>query len=149
MKSNQMSADEMLEEAFGEVADVIQNCFCIANQFGITDTDLTATPYTLAKTKKINLDNLAKEGLLMFSQVGKVVSIVDSYTNGETSKKSAVSKLKKRLTLSIEATLVVARSLGIKFETIEPKILEKNKKWMLRIEKKHLKKKRSDRTSAK
>ena len=139
MKSNQMTPTEMKEEAFGEVADVIQNCFCIANQFGLKLSDLSFVSYSELPSKKIDLDNLdylAISGCKFFASVGKVMNIINKYNHNSISKEKAQDKLKKNLSVTIQKTLILASIFNIKFEDIEPKILEKDKKWLLRIDKK-------------
>ena len=137
MKSNQMTPAEMKEEAFGEVADVIQNCFCIANQFGLKEEDLNYVCPTL-KTSNANIDFdfLSDEGIKFFVSVGKVVDVVHKYKNSAIPKELAQKKLKNRISKAIKNTLIIASILRIEHKDIENKILEKDKKWLLRIEKK-------------
>jgi NTP pyrophosphatase (non-canonical NTP hydrolase) len=134
MKANKMSQEEMKEEAFGEVADVIQNSFCIANQFGLECSDFVFPEY---KTRELNLDKLAKNGCGFSNKVGGVMKIVDKKVSG---KKVSSKKAKEKLEDVIWSAMKIASMLEIDNYSIEEKILEKNKKWMTRIDKNKLNK---------
>lgn len=135
MKANKMTPEEMKEEAFGEVADVIQNSFCLANQFGIQYEDFVVPDY---EGVDLNVDELAKIGCEFSESVGKVLKIVNKklLNKKKFNKEKAIYKIET----VISYVLIIASMLDIDSSKIEEKILEKNKKWMARIDKKLLKK---------
>lgn len=132
MKANKMSPEEMREEALGEVADIVQNSFCIASEFNITLKEIT---YGISiKRMYANGKHFAKEktledlGCNFYIKSGK---LTESAHSNVTDLNAYNVKLKiQEVLVSIFA---IAAKLGIKLEEIEPKILEKDKKWLKRI----------------
>ena len=142
MKANQMSPEEMREEALGEIADVVQNSFCIASEFSISLKEIEnyasikkLFKQGVAKSKKISLENLGCEfysnsgdlAFLSFSSIG--------YNEEDWQKEENKVDVSTKLPEVLASAFAIAAKLEIKFEEIEPKILLKNKKWLLRIEK--------------
>lgn len=128
MKANKMTQEEMKEEAFGEVADVIQNAFCIANQFGVKYSDFVF-PQSY-KSRELNLDKLSENGCSFSKKVGDVMKLVDKKNSN---KKVSSKKVKEKLEDVILSALKISSILDIDGSLIEDKILEKNKKWLVRI----------------
>jgi NTP pyrophosphatase (non-canonical NTP hydrolase) len=149
MKHNEMTPQEMQEEAFGEIADVVQNCFCIANQFGITFEDLLCESRKqkrfpkideVSKTKidenknyEFNPDVLAEYGCLFSNSVGKLMKKITKkiFASNNHNKQ----KIILRINDVIDDALSIACLLDVDMFEVENKILEKNKKWLKRIEK--------------
>lgn len=143
MKANKMSDAEMREEALGEVADIVQNSFCIASEYNVSFENLFKDSsvkelYKQGKIKSKN-KNLEDLGCDFYAKSGKLSEIA-FFGVEENSLDIDEHKLILKIHDVLIAIFSIAVNLGIKLEEIEPKILEKDKKWMLRIDKKLLKK---------
>jgi NTP pyrophosphatase (non-canonical NTP hydrolase) len=135
MKKNEMTPEEMREEALGEVADVIQNCFCIANQFGFDSSGFIMEEVFFQRN--LDADLLSQLGCSFSRSVGRVMEDVCFQLLNSSSVKERKVEFVRHIKSVIKDTYSIAQELGIKYEEIEPKILEKNKKWMLRINNKN------------
>ena len=143
MKANTMSESEMREEALGEVADVIQNCFCVANDFGLKYKDIQdkflitlEESYSVAEENVSSCINEKLEdfGCDFYVSTGDLVKTgTHAVVRGD--KHNYKFTMANEVMIVIQNTFAISSKLGIKYEEIEPKILEKNKKWSLRINK--------------
>ena len=141
MKANKMSNEEMRDELLGEIADVVQNSFCIASEFDISLEELERnnsleTIFKMAKNgtegKNCKLEEL---GCKFYIKSGQLAE--SAYYAVEGGDKGAWKPMVNfRLYDVFHTIFQISQKLGIKFEEIEPKILEKDKKWLLRIDKK-------------
>ena len=143
MKANKMSATEMREEALGEIADVVQNSFCIANEFNISLEEIENhfSVKSMFKngnkiSKEDTLENLGCDFYVKSGKLAEDAFLVVDDEDLEEFKFDVCHEVQQVLT----AVFAIAAKLKIKYEEIEPKILEKDKKWLLRIDKNIFKK---------
>lgn len=148
MKANTMSKKEMREEALGEIADVVQNCFCIISETGSTYRNLEAEYGGTLDKMYLNASKFIKETPISNVENNDLETLACEFyqMTGVLVRHAAHAHLSKDVwnykktilgfcSEVIYCAFSISAKLGIKYKEIEPKIREKDKKWLARIDK--------------